>query len=165
MKLHKTIYIAATLACAAMLAGCSGVRGCKAPQLNLPQTIASGANTDSVTIADMEWWKFYGDSALCRIIGRTLGNNRNLMAAAARVEQARQAYRVDKANRLPSVGASILADHETNDYYGESLKKDPEFDFKASLNWEIDLWGSSGGQNAKVKPCGGHQWKTNEPCA
>lgn len=141
MKLHKTTYIAATLACAAMLAGCSGVRGCKAPQLNLPQAIASGASTDSVTIADMEWWKFYGDSALCRIIGRTLDNNRNLMAAAARVEQARQAYRIDKANRLPSVGASILADHETNDYYGESLKKDPQFDFKASLNWEIDLWG------------------------
>lgn len=139
MKPHKILLSAAALPL--FLSSCSGVRGCKAPDIALPAVVASGGATDSVTVADMEWWKFYGDSALCHIISRTLENNRNMLAAAARVEQARQAYRVDKADRLPSVGISVLADRETNDYYGEGFSNEPQFDLKASLNWELDLWG------------------------
>jgi len=45
--------------------------------------------TDTLTLADIEWWKFYGDSALCDIINRTLEHNRNIRAAAAHIEQLR----------------------------------------------------------------------------
>lgn len=134
------ISLSAAAVLAVMASACSAVRECKAPQLELPAAVSAGA-TDSVTVADIEWWKFYGDSALCRIISRTLDNNRNMLAAAARVEQARQAYRINKADRLPTVGINIGADNETNNYYGESFKNDPEFDLKASLSWELDLWG------------------------
>lgn len=58
-------------------AGCSSVNRCKAPELDLPATMAAGASTDTVTIADMEWWKFYGDSTLCNIISRSLDKNRD----------------------------------------------------------------------------------------
>ncbi|MDE7408163.1 MAG: TolC family protein, partial [Muribaculaceae bacterium] len=57
------------------------------------------------------------------------------------VEQARQTYRIDKANMLPTVSASVMANRETNDYFGEAFKGDPQHDLKASLSWEIDLWG------------------------
>lgn len=46
----------------------------------------------------MQWWRFYGDSTLCRIIERTLDNNRDMLAAAARVERLRELYRVSRAN-------------------------------------------------------------------
>lgn len=131
------ILIAAT---AAAMCACSATGRCKSPQLELPAYLA-GESTDSTTIADMEWWKFYGDTTLCHIIRRTLSNNRDLMAAAARVEQARQTYRIDKANMLPTINASVMANHETNDYFGEAHKSDPQHDLKANLNWEIDLWG------------------------
>lgn len=122
--------------------GCSGVRQCKAPALTLPETVATGANaSDSVTIADIEWWKFYGDSALCRIIRRALDNNRDLMAAAARIEQVRQAYRVARAEQYPTLGASVMANRETNEYSTKGFVNDPQHDLKASINWEIDLWG------------------------
>ncbi|MDE6527451.1 MAG: TolC family protein, partial [Muribaculaceae bacterium] len=136
----KFINLSLLIITALITGGCSGVRQCKAPDLRLPETIA-GNTADTVTIADIEWWKFYGDSALCRIIQRTLDNNRDLQAAAARMEQARQAYRVSKADLFPTLNGSVLADHETNDYYGEGFKGDPQHDLKASLNWEIDLWG------------------------
>ncbi len=42
---------------------------------------------------------------------------------------------------FPTLGINIAADHETNDYANESFKRDPEFDVKATLSWEIDLWG------------------------
>ena len=67
----------------------------------MPGQIASGY-TDSLTIADLSWWQFYGDSTLRRVIELTLENNKDMLAAAARVEQMRQLYRISKAERLPN---------------------------------------------------------------
>ena len=130
------------LAVAAGLGSCSAVRHCKAPEVDLPAGIARDAAVDSLTIADMEWWRFYGDSTLCSIIEHTLENNKDMLAAAARVERMRQLYRIGKAERLPSVSGSAYADHETNDYAGEKPTRDPEFGAKVTLSWELDLWGN-----------------------
>lgn len=123
------------------LNGCSAVKKCKEPQLDLPGSIVAG-QTDTLTMADIEWWTFYGDSLLCNIIQRTLDNNKNILAAAARVEQMREMYRISKANLLPSLDATMAVDNETNHYNGEKFKRDSEFDLKASLSWEADLWGN-----------------------
>ena len=124
----------------ALLSACSGVKDCVKPQLNLPQQIGHNQN-DSLTLADTEWWKLYADSSLIRIINTTLENNRNLLAAGARIEEMRQLYGVSKSNFFPTLGAFALADNETNDYYGESHINDPENSLKATLSWEADLWG------------------------
>ncbi|MBP3536079.1 MAG: TolC family protein [Muribaculaceae bacterium] len=139
MKHLKTVIIA--LALVPLLGACSAVRKCAPPELNLPAAVVPGAG-DSLTVADMEWWKFYGDSTLCGIIDRTLEHNRNIKAAASHIEQLRELYRISKAALLPSVNIGATADHETNDYAGESSKKDSEFGLKANLSWEIDLWGN-----------------------
>ena len=139
MKNIQTIIIALT--CSILLGACSAVRQCKPPELNLPESIISGA-TDTLTLADIEWWRLYGDSALCDIISRTLENNRNIQAAAAHIEQLRELYNIRKAEFLPTLNVNAGADYETNDYAGESSVRDPEFDLKASLSWELDLWGN-----------------------
>lgn len=127
---------------AAVLSGsCSAVRKCKAPALNLPAEVVEG-RSDSLTAADVAWWRFYGDTTLCRIVTRTLANNKDLLAAAARVERMRQLYRIEKANRLPDLTVRGLADYETNDYAGESPSRDPEFGAKLTVGWEADLWGN-----------------------
>ena len=135
----KYIYTCLCVIAAVVPYSCSTVKHCRPPELNLPETIAGHA--DSLTIADLAWWEFYGDTTLCRILKRTLTDNKNIRSAAARVEQMRQLYRVNKANRLPSLTATALADYETNDYDGEASLRDPEFDLKATLSWEADLWG------------------------
>ena len=48
------IYLAALAA--AFLCGCSAVRHCKSPELNLPETL-SPDQTDSTTVADVAWWR------------------------------------------------------------------------------------------------------------
>ena len=96
------------LAAAAGLGSCSAVRHCKAPEVDFPAAIAGGAAADSLAIADMEWWRFYGDSTLCNIIRHTLANNKDMLAAAARVERMRQLYRIGKAGRLPGEVAPEL---------------------------------------------------------
>ncbi len=125
MKYLKTIIF--TSALLSLFCACSAVKKCNPPQLNLPETIVpGGGDSDSLTIADIEWWKFYGDSILCGIISRTLENNHNIQAAASHIEQLRELYRIRKADLLPSVNISATADNETNDYAGEPFKRDPE---------------------------------------
>lgn len=115
----------------------------------MPGQIASGY-TDSLTIADLSWWQFYGDSTLRRVIELTLENNKDMLAAAARVEQMRQLYRISKAERLPNFSAKGLADYETNDYADEESSRDPEFSAKLSVSWELDLWETCAGPSARA---------------
>ncbi len=140
-----TRYIKGILAAAiaaTSLCGCSISRKCRAPELNLPSSIISSETpADQETLADMQWWNFYGDSLLCNIIERTLEHNKDILAAAYRIEQMREQYRISRAELLPTVSANALADNETNDYFGKKSTSDPEFSLKATLSWEADLWG------------------------
>lgn len=136
MKARLLIYFFAAI----MLGSCSGVKNCQKPQLDLPMSLAGNA-TDSITLADMEWWSFYSDSTLVGLIREALEHNRDFLAAAAKVEQMRQLYGVQKLNYAPTVSGLVLADHETNDYHGKPHSDQPEYSLKASLSWEIDLWG------------------------
>ena len=102
----KRLTIIILLAAAAGMVSCSAVRHCKAPDVDLPERIA-GEDSDSLTVADVQWWRFYGDSTLCRIIERTLDNNRDMLAAAARVERLRELYRLHRQEMLP--GYDVIA--------------------------------------------------------
>lgn len=126
---------------AMMLIACSAVRECKTPEVKIPQQMFAG-ETDSLTLADIGWWEIYGDTMLRSIIERTLDNNKRILAAAARVEQARQMYRINRAEQLPNLYFEAPFNLETNDYYGEKYIYDPELGLKMTLKWELDMWGN-----------------------
>ena len=107
----------------------------------MPAEIVAG-QSDTLTLSDRKWWEVYTDTTLCRLIGRTLDRNRNMLSAEARIRQLEELYRVSKAAWPPPLGGLAAADYETNDYYGEAHKGDAEFDVKATLSWEADLWGN-----------------------
>ena len=139
MKRSATYLLGLLLLLAA--GSCSVQKKCKAPKLDMPAEIVAG-QSDTLTLSDRKWWEVYTDTTLCRLIGRTLDRNRNMLSAEARIRQLEELYRVSRAARLPSLGGLVLADNETNDYYGEAHKSDAEFSVKATLSWEADLWGS-----------------------
>ena len=137
-KKYLNIFIIVGIA--GIMAACSGTRNLQKPQVEMPSVFMSGS-TDSLSIADMEWWRFYTDSTLCYIIGETLEHNRDILIAASRVEELSALYGVDKLNYLPTVTGLVGETRETNDYYGEKFIPDPEISVKFTLNWELDLWG------------------------
>lgn len=134
-------YISASISLIVFMSSCSGVRNCRAPELNLPPTVMA-SHYDSTTIADMDWWEFYSDSTLCGIIDETLAHNKDILSAAMRVEQMRSLYGINKADFLPELKAGVYGNNETSDYYGENHLNDTEYGLKATLSWEIDLWGN-----------------------
>lgn len=160
----KRLTIIILLAAAAGMVSCSAVRHCKAPDVDLPERIA-GEDSDSLTVADVQWWRFYGDSTLCRIIERTLDNNRDMLAAAARVERLRELYRVSRAERLPSVTGTAYGDYETNDYAGEKSSRDPEFGPKSRSAGSWICGATCAGPNAKGAPNTSLRSRTGGRCA
>lgn len=127
---------------AILLGACSGTKNLKAPELNIPGQF--GAYTDTISIADRPWRDFYPDTVLCGYIEHTLANNKDLLVAAARVDELGELYGVEKLNYLPDLSGVVGATRETNDYYGEAFKGSTEHSLKATLSWETDLWGRLG---------------------
>lgn len=119
----------------------AAVKACKEPQLNIPNEIVKG-ELDSLTIADLKWWEFYGDEVLCGFIRHALDNNRDILAAAAKVEQMREIYRVGRTSWFPEIGAKAMADYEVENYTDKGQTVSPQIDLKLDISWEVDLWGN-----------------------
>jgi multidrug efflux system outer membrane protein len=70
-----------------------------------PQATAAPA-TGAAAAADIGWRDFFVDPHLEELIGRALENNRDLRVTVLNVERARQQYRIQRADRVPSVTAA-----------------------------------------------------------
>ena len=118
--MRKSIVTALTLAAMLLAAGCATLEPTMptaepaiSAEWPLPPTTgmvtASTAAETSATFAgiaaaDIGWRDFFVDSRLQELIARSLDNNRDLRVAVLNVERARAQYRVQRADRLPSVG-------------------------------------------------------------
>jgi multidrug efflux system outer membrane protein len=69
---------------------------------------APSANPASTTgaAADIGWRDFFTDANLEELIARALANNRDLRVAVLNVERARALYRIQRADRVPSIGVN-----------------------------------------------------------
>lgn len=77
----------------------------------VPATLPAGgvyprAASDAPDVTAIGWRDFFVDDRLRQVIQLGLDNNRDLRVAAANVLQARAQYRVQRADLLPSIGAS-----------------------------------------------------------
>ena len=125
-----------------LLTACSGVKNLTKPDLEVPQSWGGNESLDSLTIADLGWWEFYGDENLKAIIEKVLEANKRLLMAAERVEQSRLLYKVENSKLFPELSFRLPWNHETNHYYKELDLIDPEIGVKATISWEVDLFGS-----------------------
>jgi len=105
---------AVALSIAAMLAGCIGPRPAPPPTVAVVPPpawrTALGAGAPIAT----DWWNAFGDPVLTGLVVRALANSPDLGSAAARVEEARAAVRLTRAQQAPLVSAGVpLSDGQT----------------------------------------------------
>ncbi|MDY0973786.1 efflux transporter outer membrane subunit [Massilia sp. CFBP9012] len=102
-----------------MLALSLALGGCGMLQPELPQAQANipfawpeapTAAADAAPADSIGWRDFFTDPKLVSIIASALENNRDLREAALNVERTRALYKVQRADRLPSVGLSVAAE-------------------------------------------------------
>lgn len=76
------------------------------PTTVAPVTPQSAAATAKGVAADIGWRDFFVDQRLEELIARALANNRDLRVAVLNVQSVRAQYRIQRADRLPSVNAT-----------------------------------------------------------
>lgn len=98
----------AAIGLSVLLAGCQLAPDHVRPAL--PTAPAYPVYGDSVVIgqraADIGWRDFFADPRLAELVAAALERNRDLAIAVAQIEEARGIYRIQAADRLPTLGAS-----------------------------------------------------------
>ena len=133
------------------LAACRVGRDYKRPALVLPEQFNgnTAAPSDS-SVAGLEWKKFFTDTTLQGLISRSLTGNYDLQLALKRIETAEAYVKQAKAGWQPSVNlqASVSTSIPSkNSLNGTSLSTFlgtdhiEDYNFGASLSWEIGIWG------------------------
>jgi multidrug efflux system outer membrane protein len=99
---------------------------------------------ESASIADLPWWEVFQDPALGALVREALERNRDLQAAAARVEQARYIAAIARSEFFPTLGYETDATTGNDTFLGTpSPDSDADDAYLAAVNfaWEIDVWG------------------------
>jgi NodT family efflux transporter outer membrane factor (OMF) lipoprotein len=88
---------------------------------------------------NLAWQQFFPDARLRGLIEQSLTNNRDLRVAIANIEQARSQFRIQRADRLPSVGFGISGQRQTT---GEDQPIESLYQSGLSVTaFELDLFG------------------------
>ena len=121
------------------------------PDYKRPDSATAGAYRDAdpqatqSTIAiSPDWWRAFKDPALNDLETRALAANQDLRAALARVQQARAAAGVARADYLPSLSVDPSVNRtRTSRTVDNALPATPSttYQLPLDLSWEIDLFG------------------------
>ncbi|WP_041675142.1 efflux transporter outer membrane subunit [Ramlibacter tataouinensis] len=123
---------------AAVLAGCSMMPTYERPAPPVPAAFPYPAAAEGTAPAALDWQEFFGDARLRQLIATALRNNRDLRLAMLNVEQARAQYDIRRADRLPTVGASVAGSRTPTPGGGSATTYTAGLLFSA---WEIDFFG------------------------
>jgi multidrug efflux system outer membrane protein len=76
-------------------------------------TVNSGNPVAQDAPVNIAWQRFFVDARLQRLIDIALANNRDLRVSILNIEQARAAYRIQRADQFPTVNAGITGNRVT----------------------------------------------------
>jgi len=125
------------------LAGCAIGPDYKRPDLELPRDY--GVAQSPVPMPE-KWWTLFGDPVLDRFVEEALAANYDLKAAAARIEQARGRFVIERAALSPDAGIDARVSRDRASALG-AAPIPPEFLETSThrlvlrASWEIDFWG------------------------
>ena len=125
----------ATLLTLTLTAGCSLAPDYQRPRLELPETWKE-AGAESLAFA---WWTRFNDPVLTRLVEEALMHNRDIAAAAARVDYARAQVGLARAERFPLLAGQAQTTPTWIDH--QKALTTPQYSAGFGASWELDLWG------------------------
>lgn len=130
------------LALALALAGCATLEPpLPEAQPQIPQAWplpATGAAAGEAPAAEVGWRDFFADDKLQALVATALENNRDLRVAVLNVERARELYRVQRSERLPTVAGAFEAVRSGG---GDAPNADSYSASVGIAGFELDLFG------------------------
>lgn len=128
-----------------LVAGCSQQPKYLRPDLPTAPAYAADAWPDSAgpRAVDVQWRSFFTDPRLQALLARALDHNRDLRIAVLRIEEARAQYRIQRADRLPTLEGTAGATRSRSEGFGGAgATSGNRFEIGASVaSFELDFWG------------------------
>jgi multidrug efflux system outer membrane protein len=135
------------LAACALAVGCTMGPDYRRPPVDAPAAFRF-APKDAADTANTQWWTQFGDPVLDALIVEALAHNRNVMIAAANVEQAAGLLTQTRSGLFPQIGYDGSGQRARSTEAGTAPEiaqrlPNPQTAYQAVLtaSWEIDLWG------------------------
>lgn len=147
--MHLLYATGVALICLLGMVGCVAVPAFEGtPAVEKPAAYPQAAASDSASLPG--WFALYGDTVLQRLIQTTLDSNRNLLAAALRIEESREIAGIVRANLYPAFGYQVQAGGGTAGTEARKIGAGVEggaLRTLGSIQWEADVWGRLRGNN------------------
>lgn len=122
--------------------GCAVGPAYKRPEPGSAAAFRGQAQAEAASLADQAWWEVFGDEALRVLIAESLEHNFDVRTAAWRVEEYRARAGIEGSGRLPTVTPSAVWDRGRQSAFApDGGRTGAVWDVRASLSWELDLWG------------------------
>jgi multidrug efflux system outer membrane protein len=125
---------------AALAAACAVGPDYERPAVPVPERFEA-APAGQAASPDAPWWEAFDDPVLTSLLEEALAENRDLVAATARVEQAAALLTAARAPLFPQLGYE--ASGTRTQAAGGPPRPEPATTYAdlATAAWEIDLWG------------------------
>jgi multidrug efflux system outer membrane protein len=97
---------------------------------------------EAKSLADLPWWEVFDDPLLKSLVDEALKNGFDARIAAARVEESRARYGIEKSQYYPQLDYRLGVDrNKLPDIDGNDTEARTLYTANVGLSWEIDLWG------------------------
>jgi multidrug efflux system outer membrane protein len=150
-RLANLVFHGAVLA---LVGGCTASPTYQRPNVPAPTAFKEATNSKEWKIAAPAeslhrgaWWEVFQDPVLNSLETQASETNQNLVAAVARVRQARALAKAAHADQLPSIGAGFGATRQRSSPASLGLPKNAEVSpqtlwrGQATIAYEVDLFG------------------------
>jgi multidrug efflux system outer membrane protein len=122
------------------LTGCAMGPDFKKPVVETPHNFRF-SDSESKEVVNLKWWELFDDPVLYSLVVTALTDNKDLMIAASRIEEARAALGFTKADQYPRLDLEAGAKAGTFTGISRSSTTDKSAFIAPVLSWEIDFWG------------------------
>jgi multidrug efflux system outer membrane protein len=134
------------VAAALLLGGCASMApSYSPPTLPVANSYASDTSPKGAEAAATTWRDYFSEPALQALIAQALANNRDLRTAVLRVDEARAAYGIQRADAYPTLAAQAGATRSRTpadlSFTGKPLLGNQYQVGLGMASWEIDFWG------------------------
>jgi multidrug efflux system outer membrane protein len=142
MKNKLIYFLALILLSIFILAGC--MVGKKYSKPHAPADIAYRDTVFTDTSQLIKWFDLYKDPVLQSLVKLAIDSNRDMLAAAARIDEARAQTAVVKADLYPKLGYQVQAGGGKAGTDALKVAGGVDGGYLSAvgvLNWELDIWG------------------------
>lgn len=124
---------------AMLLVGCTVGPPYQRPAVDIPATyLRAPAEPSAPSIADVAWWKVFGDPRLEALIREALRDNVDLAVTAQQILQAEAQVAAARSPIFPHLTGQSQVSRDNNNVAFATANS---FVAALALSWEIDLWG------------------------